>query len=177
MVGGVHILDLALTLAGGAYQPNVASSLKHAGVGDADNYAKLLLTAADGPTIDIECSYYDAFPRPHYHVQGTNGTISCTGSEITAKFYNPAAAPPIELDVNPLQNAEGNPSYCMDNLPLETQSWSHNQNLYQVSFLAFYERLYNALSRTEQVPVTLEELRRQVGILDACYRDVNFSNS
>ena len=170
MVAGVHILDLALQLAGLGYRPDVTASLKHHGVGDADNYAKVLLTADGGPTIDIECSYYDAFPRPRYHVQGARGTISCTSTEIVAKFYDPADAPSIELDTVPLQNADGNPVFCSEELPLQTQSWSHNRNFYHASFLAYYEHLYRALTGQGEVPVTLDELRQQVRVLDVCYR-------
>jgi len=170
MVSGVHILDLALQLAGIGYHPNVTASLRHHGVGDADNYAKVLLTAENGPTIDIECSYYDAFPRPRYYVQGTKGTISCKESKIEARFYNPAAAPPVELDVVPLQNAEGNPAFCNDSLPLQSQTWSHQANRYHASFIAYYDHLYAALTGKGPLPVTMDELRQQVRILEICYQ-------
>jgi len=171
MVAGVHILDLALQLAGINYEPKVTSSLKHYGVGDADNYAKVLLTSDDGPTVEIECSYYDAFPRPRYHVQGTLGTISCTASGIEAKYYDPSDAPPVGLETAPLENSEGNPTFCKENLSMQTQSWGHLQNHFHVSFLAYYERLYRALTENAGIPVTLGELKQQVSILDACYRN------
>ena len=170
MVAGVHVLDQALQLAGAEYLPRVASSLKHHGAGDADNYAKVLLTAADGPTIDIECSYYDAFPRPRISVQGTHGTIICGDQTIEAKFYDPTAVRPIELNTAPLENAEGNPAFCNDSLPLQSQTWSHQANRYHASFIAYYDHLYAALTGKGPLPVTMDELRQQVRILEICYQ-------
>ena len=171
MVSGVHILDLALCLAGEGYEPEVKSSLKHHGVGDADNYAKVLLTSGDGPIIDIECSYFDAFPGPRYHIQGALGTIIGADNKVEVKFYDPNAAPPISLETAPIQNAEGNPAFCKEELPVQTQSWSHRSNLYHASFLAYYDHLYRALTGHAEAPVSLDELRKQVRVLDACYKD------
>ena len=174
MMLGVHYLDLALQLAGADYSPDVKCCMKHHGIGDADNYAKVLLTSESGPSIDIECSYFDAFPRPRYHVQGTHGTILCTESKIEARYYDPSVVIPIEPTDEPLQNEEGNPTFCREQLPMETKTWEHNQNLYKISFNTYYERLYEALAGRGAMPVTLDELRQQVNILETCYRDAKF---
>ena len=170
LISGVHLLDLALQIAGPDYQPRVSASLKHRGVGDADNYAKVLLTSDDGPTIDIECSYFDAFPKPRYCVQGEYGTISCTERSIEARYYDPGEAPPVELTIEPLQNEDGDPVFCSDRLPLQVKTWEHNQNLYKVSFDNYYKRLYAALTGQADIPVTLDELRQQVRILELCFQ-------
>ena len=170
LMSGVHTLDMALHLAGTSYEPSIASILKHRGIGDADNYAKVLLTSANGPTIDIECSSFDAFPGPRYHVQGTCGTIVCHDKRIEAAYYNPADANTLTIDTEPLLNEEGNPVYCREQLPLQTRAWEHTQDLHRVSFRAYYEHLYNALTGKEDVPVTMDELRQQVRILDTCFK-------
>ena len=169
MVAGVHILDIALQLVGTDYMPEIFSSLKHYGVGDADNYAKVLMTAENAPTIDIECSYYDAFPDTAYKIQGEYGTIVCTETTIEAEYYDPDEAPPVDLDTIPLQDANGNPTFCKESLPLKNKKWSHNENRFLVSFTGYYEQLYESLTGRADVPVTLEELRQQVYVLNACY--------
>ena len=171
MVSGVHILDLALRLAGVGYEPEITACLKHYGVGDADNYAKLLLTSEDGPAIDIECSYYDAFPRPRYHVQGVYGTIRCDETSIEAIYYDPSEAPPVILDTVPIESPGGSPAFCRDELPMKIKTWRHRENLYHASFLAYYDHLYRALAGQAEPPVTLEELRQQARVLDACYKN------
>jgi hypothetical protein len=88
---------------------------------------------------------------------------------IEAKFYDPSHVPPVELDVVPLENAEGNPVFCRERLPFQTQTWNHQFDIYQTTFSAYFERLYAALTGKEDVPVTMEELRQQVAVLDACY--------
>jgi len=169
MVAGVHILDIALQLVGPDFNPEVSSSLKHYGTGDADNYAKVLLTAENFPTIDIECSYYDAFPRPYFKIQGEYGTISCTHSTVEAKYYDPSDVSPVTLDVIPLQNSDGNPTFCKEDLPLKTRKWKNNKNRFIASFTGFYDHLYKTLEGQAEIPVTLEEMRQQVYILEKCY--------
>jgi len=172
MVAGVHILDIALQLVGTGYDPKIFSSLKHYGAGDADNYAKVLMTADNAPTIDIECSYFDAFKfkHPYYTIQGEYGTIACTEDSIEVKYYDPAEVSQVDLDVVPLQDSKGNPAFCKEDLPFKHLKQEYKENRFHASFLGFYDELYNSLNGKAEVPVSIAELRQQVRVLNACYK-------
>src|SRR4051794_31602157 len=72
---GAHFLDEALQLFGPA-TPTVFCVLDRTlTLGDADDHVKLVMKAADAPTIDIEVSSCDPFPPQTWHIFGTRGGL------------------------------------------------------------------------------------------------------
>lgn len=103
---GVHFLDQILQLAGSPIVQAMADLRHIVSAGDAEDHVKVFLRAANGCTADMEISNAQALPSdlPLWIVCGTCGTLTSDGSESVVKWFDPDAAPPIEVVDGPVMH-------------------------------------------------------------------------
>ncbi|MBO7743702.1 Gfo/Idh/MocA family oxidoreductase [Paenibacillus sp. MWE-103] len=171
---GAHAVDQGVRLFGQGGQPEVFCLMDRANsFGDAEDYVKLILHGAGRPTVDIELSSCSAYPGAAYVVQGTHGGIKGTHGRLDWKYFKPEEAPAQRLITEALQHADGTPAYCSEQLTWYEESWEpaneREANPYTAAAESYYRALYNTIALGEPLPITLEEVRRQIRVIEQCF--------
>lgn len=138
--------------------------------GDAEDYAKVILTAPGKPLVDIEVSSCNSYNEYHYHVQGTCGSLRATGKKIEWKYYDPETAPAHELILKPLENPDGSPSFCIDELTWKEEVVETSNLVFSEASDVFYTSLYNRIVNGTPMEITPEQVRVQVGIIEQIHK-------
>lgn len=162
---GPHSIDQALDLLGGDEMPQVFSRLGLANTsGDAEDYAKIIITSPGKPVFDIELSSCDAFPTATYKIQGTHGGLLCSTNHADLKYYIPADEPERKLILTPLENDEGLPEYCSEKLTWHEEAIDIEGNAFTTAVVDFYTEVYKHLTEGTALTVTPAQVRRQIAV-------------
>ena len=134
--------------------------------GDADDYAKILITAPAKPLIDVEISSIDAYSDYNVKVQGTRGTLKATTEAYEMTYIvdgeNPERAPIEEF----LQDAWGNPSYCTEKLITHTEAGRFDGTAFDVGTARLYEQLYFKITEGKEMTVTPEMAAKVISVIE-----------
>jgi scyllo-inositol 2-dehydrogenase (NADP+) len=170
---GPHQVDQALQLFGENTDPTVVCKLDRAvSFGDAEDFVKILLLGPGRPLIEIEISSCDTYPYDTYHVQGTQGGLKGSNTRLEWKFFKPDEAEQQELTIDPIAR-NGVPAYCREELKWYEKSWDipeEQRDYYSHMGINFYSMLFDSLVDGAPLPVTVEEIRRQVAVMEECHR-------
>ncbi|GBF73255.1 hypothetical protein PA598K_01540 [Paenibacillus sp. 598K] len=172
---GPHPLDQALQLFGDDRLPDVYCRMERAlTLGDAEDYVKLILSGPGAPLIDIEISSCSAYARQPYRVQGTQGGLQGDGSRLEWKYFRPEEAPRQQAVHEPLAQADGTPTYCSESLAWHEESWEAptppSETPFHVMTEQLYTKLYDTLTTGVEPDITLQQVRRQLQVMEACRR-------
>jgi len=182
---GPHPLDQALQLFG-AGLPKVTCFMDRTdnSLGDAEDHVKAILSGRGHPTIDMEVSCCCAYPCFIYNIYGTRGGMKGTSSSMEWKYFKLSEAPKQKLIKGPLFKADRTPDYCGESLTWHTGSWpaAPDAKSKQAGYSAaaaptqggmtgqYYTMLYNTLTRGTPLKITLEQVRRQIAVIEECRR-------
>ena len=159
---GAHVVDWALGLFEDE-DPELFSFLTTTPLyaGDADSHAKLIINPKDGPLLDVELTHSNAYAQPYWLVMGTRGSLSGSHTSLRWSYFDPAAAPPLELDTSPTPDR----SYNSEKLPMteETVSFTSTPN---EDMLLLYRDLFATLRNGAPVVITPESVRRQMRLFE-----------
>ena len=137
--------------------------------GDAEDYAKILLTAPGKPVVDVEISSMDAFSGFNLKYQGTRGTLECTTSAYKMKYILDAENPPQPLQREPLKSAEGLPMYCGEKLNVHEESGEFTGTAFNEAVRCFYKMVYEKLTADKPMTVTPEMAARIVNVIETVH--------
>lgn len=136
--------------------------------GDADNYAKILLTAPGKPLVDIEISSIDAYNDFSFKVQGGKGTLKIRGSEYWAKYIEDGANPERPVSSKFIQKEDGTPAYCSEELVFveehDTLSLVAND-----ASIQFYEMLYDHICKGKALTIKPEYAAKVVSVIETVH--------
>jgi predicted dehydrogenase len=162
---GAHFLDQALQLFGPT-TPDIFCRLERTlTLGDADDHVKLVISAADAPTIDIELSSCDAFPPPTWQVLGTQGGLQGTTRAISWRWIEPDELTPRTLDLRPTPDR----SYNRDELSWHTDQWEFTGDLNE-AYRTFYHDLFATIRQGAPLAITPASVRRVMWLQEECHR-------
>jgi predicted dehydrogenase len=166
---GPHPVDHAVVLFG-ERMPKVCARLVSANpYGDAENFAFVMLYGKGAPTIDILISSFLAYPQGDmYSVSGTLGGLAGGPNALRWKYFDPARAPKH-------RRADGRWSdkraYCGETLPWVEEQWQQEEGkTFDVFTKGFYDNAYDVLVNDGPRVVTLEQVRRQIAVMEECHR-------
>jgi predicted dehydrogenase len=160
---GPHVLDQAMHFLGEG-EPQVFADLRNGlSSGDAEDHAKVVLKAGDGPTVDIEVTTCVAMPQDRWQVMGTSGGLRGTGTELHWRWVDWSTMPPRPLDSNPTPDR----SYNRESLQWHEESWQEPKERTSDN-QAFYEDLYRTLREGAPPAITPQSVRRYVAVLERC---------
>jgi len=166
---GPHPLDQAIVLFGDD-TPNVFARLVSENpYGDSDNFSTVTLYGENKPTIEVVTSSFQAYPQGEmFNFGGTLGGITGTPDKITWKYYLEESAK--ELKQKGTWSDKRN--YCQDSLEWVEESWSFKPTLGMFNLISksFYDNAYDILVNNAPRVITLEQVRRQIGVLEEAYR-------
>ena len=171
---GPHPLDQALRFLDTPDMPEVFCRMDRANTfGDAEDYVKVILTAPGRPLVDLEISSCHPYAGFTYDIQGTHGGLKASMNRIEWKYYLPDEAPEQHLVRTPLMKPDGTPAYCSESLILHESSWDvpdDKKDLFATTSAAYYDALFHHFTENRPMPVTLEQVRQQVAVIEACHR-------
>ncbi len=163
---GPHPLDQALTLLDYDGMPEVFSVLKRINsAGDAEDYAKLILTAPDRPLIDLEINPSDAYSDFTYRIAAARGSLSATMSKIRWKYFDDTPMPAFTFE--PLNKADGlSPAYCSEKLPWHEFEEDLSGSAFDAGPRIFYQNLYDHLTAGADLLIKPEGLVQQIRVME-----------
>lgn len=164
---GPHPLDQAMDLLGFPEDVTVFSKLACVNTwGDAEDYAKIVMTVPGKPLVDVEISSCAAFCPYTYNIQCKNGCLVATTNEITVKWFDPEKAPEQKLILTPLFTAERTPSYCVEKLDWQEEKIAVTGTAFNSAVLKYYDMIYAHLTEGAPMEIVPEQVLPQLKVID-----------
>ena len=172
---GPHPIGQALALIDWDKSAKVAfSSLSQAlTLGDSDDFAKIIITAQNKPTVDIEVISADAFSGDYvFKVFGTKGTLLSTNSDYKMKYIEDFSAYPERKVIEGfLSDEKGMPVYCSEKLNFTEETGKIEGSAFDVAVRDFYKTLYGAIFEGKALSVTPEMAAEVIRIIETCHAE------
>lgn len=137
--------------------------------GDADDYAKILITAPKRPLIDIEISSIDAYSDYNIKVQGTKGTLKATPSSYEMTYIRDGENPERPVVEEFLKDENGNPIYCKEKLIKHTESEKFAGTAFDIGTAKLYEQLYYKITEGKNMTVTPEMAAQIISVIETVH--------
>lgn len=140
--------------------------------GDAEDYAKIIITAPNKPVIDVEISAIDAFSADLLKIQGTKGTLTSTAGSYKCKYVVDGENPERPVQENFLKDENGEPIYCGENLITHEISGEMNgSSAFTTAVAEAYKDVYYNLTENKPVRITPEMATEIIAIIDKVHTD------
>lgn len=173
---GPHPMDHAIMFYGdGRAKPNVFSKLFSGpgSTGDADDFALVVLTGKNRPTVEVLVSSYQAYPiGDPYVISGTRGGLTADMSGCKWRYYDPKKAPKI----TPHSSWAPNRDFCQEKLPWVEKTWTEppfkapEGASFPIMSKGFYDNIYDVLVNKGKLVVKPSQVRRQIEAIEECHR-------
>lgn len=164
---GPHPLDQAMALMGFPEQVNVFSKLACVNTfGDAEDYAKIVLTAPGAPLLDVEISSCNAYAPYTYVIHCKNGSLRATMNRIEYKYFDPAIAPEQHQILAPLEKEGGYPAYCGEKLEWIQMEEDVTGSAFNTAVHSYYTMIFDHLTMGKPMEITPEQVLTQVKVID-----------
>lgn len=138
--------------------------------GDADDYAKILLTAPGKPLIDLEINSNDAYPVRNVKILGSKGTLHSTLSRMDMTYIVDGENEPRPVVESFLKNENGDPIYCWENLVKHEESQDFvARDVFTKSVAWLYQDVYNAITKGEPLKVTAEMAAQVISVIECAH--------
>lgn len=164
---GPHPMDMALDLMKVDGMPNVFSVLQKVNTsGDAEDYARVIMTAPGKPVVDVEINPADAYSDYNVKICGDKGTLRSTITHIEWKtFEETQPLPP--LDLHFITKEDGiTPAYCSEKLIWHEHSEDVVGTAFDVGTNLIYENIYRHLTCGEPLVVQPEQVLQQIRVVE-----------
>jgi predicted dehydrogenase len=137
--------------------------------GDADDYAKILISAPNRPLVDIEISSIDAYSKYNIKIQGTKGTFKATLNEYEMTFIKDGENPERPVIEEFLKDDEGNPVYCMEKLIKHVEADKFKGTAFDIGTAKLYEQLYFKITEGRDMTVTPEMAADIISVIETVH--------
>ena len=164
---GPHPIDMGMEWLGFAEDVTVFSKLGHANTaGDAEDYAKVIMTVPGKPLVDIEISSCDCYSPYNYRILAKNGSLRATLSHIDIRYFDPKTAAPLVQIMEPLEKPDRTPAYCSETLDWKEESFDVTGSAFAVGVQKYYDMIYAHLTEGAAMEVTPEQVLTQLKVID-----------
>jgi predicted dehydrogenase len=165
-----HVVDQVLTLLGDK-RPAVFCSGRQLplSLGDAEDYAKIILTAPGWPLVDLELSSGCAFPQEQWLVCCAYGSLTGGPASVRWRYIDPGSLPQREV----ARRSTADRTYNSENLQWIEQECLFPQETYGSSHIRLYQEIYRAIVNDEPSELDARTVYRQIAILDECRRMIS----
>ena len=137
--------------------------------GDADDYAKILISAPNKPLVDIEMSSIDAYSDYNIKVQGTKGTLKAKPKAYEMTNICDGENPERPVIENFLKDEDGNPIYCSEKLVKHVESERFEGTAFDIGTAKLYEQLYYKLTEGREMTVTPEMAAAVISVIETVH--------
>ena len=139
--------------------------------GDADDYAKILITAPDKPLVDIEISSMDAYSDYTLKIQGSKGTFKATTDKYEMVYICDGENPERPVSDVFLKDEKGEPIYCSEKLVKHVESEKFNGTAFDTGTSEFYKQLYYKIAEGKDMTVTAEMAARVISVIEQVHAE------
>lgn len=165
---GPHPLDQAIVLFGEDMPQVFARLVSKNPFGDAENFASVTLWGKGKPTIDVVTSSFAAYPQGEmYNLGCTRGGLSGSLTELKWKYYNVDKAPDHPHSSTVTHSEERR--FCHEDLEWTEETWKFETKRAVITN-GFYDDAYGIIVNGAPRVITLEQVRRQVAVLEEAHR-------
>ncbi len=168
---GPHPMDQVVDLLDYDGMPVVFSRLDRVNTfGDAEDYAKIIVTAPERPLFDIEVSSCNNYAEDIYKIQGSNGSLRASMKHCEWKYFKPEELQKQHLILNPLTDENGKPGYCREEIKWYENSWDAAEgHAFGSAVDTYYEHVYEHLINGVEFPVKNEKVKQQIAIAEVVH--------
>ncbi len=139
--------------------------------GDAEDYAKIIISAPGKAVIDIEMNAIDSYAPPLLKICGTKGTFKCNTAEYEMKYIVDGENPERPVVPTALKDADGMPTYCSEKLEMHEESGKFEGSPFTTAVSSFYEMLRDTIKNGTPLKVKPETAARIIGIIEKVHAD------
>ena len=139
--------------------------------GDAEDYAKIIITAPNKPVVDIEINSNDAYPVPMMKILGSRGTYRCTVGNYEMKYIIDGENPEQKIILEPMKKENGLPAYCAEKLITHEESGNYEGSAFDVGTRCFYEMMYNAITKDEEMAIKPEYAAMVISVIEQVHAE------
>ena len=137
--------------------------------GDAEDYAKIILTAPGKPVVDVEISSNDAFHDYHVKVLGSKGTYKTSINHYDMKYIIDGENEIPAVEKNFIADAEGYPIYCNMDFVTHEEHGDFEGTAFQAAAGSFYEAVYNTIRNGEAFPIQPENIAKLINVIETVH--------
>ncbi len=168
---GPHPIGLALDFLDFSDETRVAFSKLDLAMtsGDAEDYAKIILTAPGKPVVDVEINSTDAFGNFNVKIQGSRGTYMATVGNYKLKYFvdSENEARPVVYDF--LHDENNMPIYCCEKLVAHEESGNFQGTPFDVGTRLIYDMLYYKITEGKEMSVTPQMAAKIVNVIETVH--------
>jgi len=166
---GPHPLGLAMDFLDFSEETRVAySKLASSEMfsGDAENFAKIILTAPGKPVVDVEINSTDPYTDYNMKIIGERGTIKASLGKYSCKYITPGENPDQPVKEEFIYEGENKkPVYCKENLISHEISEEIKGSVFSEAVHAVYESMYSAITEGGELLIKPELFARLYGVI------------
>jgi predicted dehydrogenase len=139
--------------------------------GDADDYCKVIIDTPNKPVIDLEINNTDCFRNYNIKFQGDKGCFKATPAAYQYRYIVDGENPERPVIEKFLQDENGNPLYCSENLEYHEEKGAYPGTAFNVGTQLLYENLYYALTEGKEMYIDAEKVKKIVGIIETAHAE------
>lgn len=171
---GPHPIGMALGFLN--FDPNakvVYSKLSNTAMssGDADDYAKIIITAPNAPIVDLEINNTDAFSDYNVKIQGSKGVFKTTTQNYKMKYVIDGENPPQPYKETFLAGENSKPLYCSEKFITHDEEGEYEGTAFDAGTAKFYEDMYGALINKQQLKYPASTVKLIIGVIEKVHAD------
>ena len=137
--------------------------------GDAEDYAKIILTAPGKPVVDIEISSMDPYTGYNIKFQGTRGCVMANGKTYELKYYTDEENSVQPLQKESLKDDQGMPIYCGEKLITHEEKDALKGTGFDVAVHDFYKMVYDKLKFDKPMAITPEMAAKVINVIETVH--------
>ena len=137
--------------------------------GDAEDYAKIILSAPSKPVIDLEISSVDAYNDFNLKIQGSRGTMKSTPSAYKMKYIVDGENPERPVQETFIHDENWRPIYCWEPLNVHEEKGNYQGNAFDVGTKAIYQSVYDAITQGTPLSVTCDMAAAVIDVIDTVH--------
>ena len=170
-----HAIGVALDLLG--WDPAAKIEYSKLGMtefnsGDANDFAKIIITAPGKPLVDIECSNNDGFKGEPFKILGTKGTIA-TGpfaNTVKLKYIVPEELEARPVVIGALRKPEnGYPAYCSEKLNFHEEEIPADGDVFSTGTSMYYHMIYDSVMLGKPLDITPEKAAKVIELIEVVH--------
>lgn len=139
--------------------------------GDADDYAKILLTAPGKPLVDVEISPMDPYTDYTIKLQGTRGAAKLTPKGFELTYLKDEENPRHPVIETFLQDERGEPVFCSEDLVLHNEAGSFAGTAFDIGTAELYRQLYEKITTGKPMTVTPEMAAAIISVIEQVHAE------
>lgn len=137
--------------------------------GDADDYAKVIISAPNKPVMDVEVTSCDAYCNYNVRVIGSRGNLTSNLLTYKMVYIVDGENPERPVIESSLKDENGNPIYCGEKLIKHEEEGDFGGTAFDVGTAKLYEQLYYKITENKPMDVTAEMARDVIRVIETVH--------